>query len=118
LDSNEDIIEAMIAPKLQSEDMHHRSYFLLEINRFRRGEFWSTMTKGVDESKNPLAKNSVYAKENLTYQKTFQSTSLKPLESWKMFFIGAYYYPKEICRYTSLFKEFCALFPWYYKEMT
>jgi hypothetical protein len=41
---DEAVIEAMTSPDKPWEDLHHRSYFLLELSRIEAGEFIVTMT--------------------------------------------------------------------------
>jgi hypothetical protein len=45
LPSDEAVIEAMTSPSKPWEDLHHRSYFLPELNRIEAGEFTITMTR-------------------------------------------------------------------------
>jgi hypothetical protein len=42
--SDEAVIEAMTNPEKPWEDLHHRSYFLLELSQIKIGEFTVTMT--------------------------------------------------------------------------
>jgi hypothetical protein len=45
LPSDEAIIEEMTSPDKPWEDLHHSSYFLLELRRIKAGEFTLTMTR-------------------------------------------------------------------------
>lgn len=52
--SDKAIIEAMIELERPWEDMHHRSYFLLELSRVENGEFILIMKGDEDWFMNPL----------------------------------------------------------------
>ena len=56
LPSNEAILEAMIGPKNIFEDLHHKSFFLLELSKIENSEFHARLAEGVDLSVNPLPK--------------------------------------------------------------
>jgi hypothetical protein len=65
LPSDEAIIEAMTGPDKPWEDLHHRSYFLLELHRIEAGEFTITMTGDQPCPINLLATQDIYAEGNM-----------------------------------------------------
>jgi hypothetical protein len=65
LPSDEAIIEAMTSPDKPWEDLHHRSYFLLELHRIAAGEFTITMTGDQPCPINLLATQDIYAEGNM-----------------------------------------------------
>jgi hypothetical protein len=65
LSSDEAIIEAMTGPDKPWEDIHHRSYFLLELHRIEAGEFTITMTGDQPCPINLLATQDIYAEGNM-----------------------------------------------------
>jgi hypothetical protein len=62
---DEVIIEEMTSPDRPWDDLHHRSYFLLELRRIEAGEFTLTMTRARSFLVNPLATYIVYTKGNM-----------------------------------------------------
>jgi hypothetical protein len=67
---------------------------------------------------NPLEKHGVYAEGNMAnISETILINISKTPGIMENVFISADYSPKEICMYTSLFKEFCDVFSWSYEEM-
>jgi hypothetical protein len=86
LPSNEEIIEAMTSLDKPWDDLHHRSYFLLELRRIEAREFTLTMTGDRSCPINPLATHEVYAEDNMeTIAKLYRLISPEPLASWRMF---------------------------------
>jgi hypothetical protein len=65
LPSNEAVIEAMTSPNKPWEDLHHRSYFLLELSRIEAGEFTVTMTGDQPCPINLLVTHEIYAEGNM-----------------------------------------------------
>jgi hypothetical protein len=65
LPSDEAVIEAMTSPDKPWEDIHHRSYFLLELSRIEAGEFTITMTGDQPCPINLLATQEIYAEGNM-----------------------------------------------------
>ena len=113
LSSDESILESMIVPDKICKDMHHKSYFLLELRRIENLEFHVRLSEGVDQPIDPLAKEGVFPKGNMeNIPKTRPiNISSKPsiLEN---LYIGENSSPEEISIYKSLFKEFCDVFAW------
>jgi len=65
LSSNEAILDEMMGPKRPYDYLHHRSYFLLEIDCTKRGEFCVHMNDNVDSTVKPLVKHGVYVEGNM-----------------------------------------------------
>jgi hypothetical protein len=65
LPSNEAILEALTGPDRPWDDLHHRSFFLLELIRIEAGEFVLTMTGDKSCPVNPLAMHAFYAEGNM-----------------------------------------------------
>jgi hypothetical protein len=65
LPSDEAIIEVMTSAENHWEDMHHRSYFLLDISRMEKREFKLDVSRRVDQTVNPLVGHGVYTKGNM-----------------------------------------------------
>jgi hypothetical protein len=75
LPSDEAILEAMMGPERPWDDLHHRSYFLPEMDHIERGEFHVHMNDNVDRTMNPLVKHGVYVEgnmENISGNDTYQ----------------------------------------------
>jgi hypothetical protein len=119
LPSDEEIIEAMNGSDRPWDDMHHRSYFLLELSRIKQDDFQSTLSEIVGHAIVPLDTHEIYDEGNIT--------SISPIITIDISFIpgkvenvyiGADCLPKEILIYTELFKQFCDVFTWSYEEMS
>jgi hypothetical protein len=65
LPSDKAIIEAMTGSYKPWDDLHHRSYFLLELHRIKEGEFTITMTGDHPCPINLLATQDIYAEGNM-----------------------------------------------------
>jgi hypothetical protein len=62
---DEVILEALTSLDRPWDDLHHRSYFLLELRRIEVGEFVLTMTGDRSCPINPQAMHTVYAEGNM-----------------------------------------------------
>jgi hypothetical protein len=65
LPSDEAVIEIMTSLDKPWEDIHHRSYFLSELNRIEAGEFTITMTGDQPCHINLLATQEIYVEGNM-----------------------------------------------------
>jgi hypothetical protein len=102
---DEVIIDALSSPDKPWDDLHHRSYFLLELGRIEAGEFVFTMTRDRSCPINPLSMHTVYVEGNMeTIAKTIPIDISKTLGVMENVFIGADCSPEEIQIYTNLFK--------------
>jgi hypothetical protein len=63
--SNEAIIEAMNGSDRPWDDMHHRSYFLPQLERIEQDGFRSTLSEIVGHTIVPLDMHDIYAKGNM-----------------------------------------------------
>jgi hypothetical protein len=121
LPSDEAVIEAMTSPDKPWDDLHHRSYFLLELSRIEDGEFTLTMIGDKSCPINPLATHEVYAEGNMaTIVETIPIDICRTPGVVENVFVGANggdWSPEEIQIYTDLFKKFHDVFSWSYKEM-
>ena len=62
---DEAILEAMYGPDKPWDNMHHHSYFLLELVRIEQDEFRSTLSEMVGHVMVPLDTHGIYAKGNM-----------------------------------------------------
>ena len=86
------------------DDLHHRSYFLLELIRIEAGEFTVTVTGDQSCPINPLATHAVYAEGKMeTIVETIPINISRTLNIVENVFIGVDCSPKEIQIYTDLF---------------
>ena len=108
----------MRGPEKNCEDMHHKSYFLLELRRIENLEFHVRLSEGVDHPVNPLPKEGVFVVRNMAniYETKQINFSTKPgfVEN---IYIRANSLLENIVIYTTLFKEFCNVFACSYKEL-
>jgi hypothetical protein len=65
LPSDEVILEAMTGPDRPWDDLHHRSYFLLELRRVEVGDFFLTVNGDSPCPINPLAMHEIYTEGNM-----------------------------------------------------
>jgi hypothetical protein len=118
LPSDEAMIEAMTSPEKPWEDLHHRSYFLPELNQITTGEFTITMTGDQPCPINLLATQEIYAEGNMvTIAQTILINISRNPGIVEHVFIGANCSLEEIQIYTDLFKEFHDVFAWSNEEM-
>jgi hypothetical protein len=119
LPSDEAVIEAITSPEKPWDDLHHRSYFLLELSRIEAREFTLTMTGDGTCSIYPLSIHNVYAEGNMaTIIETIPINISRTPGIMENVFVGADCSPEEIQIYTDLFKEFFDVFSWSYEEMS
>jgi hypothetical protein len=118
LPSYKEIIEAMTSLDKPWDDIHNRSYFLLDLSIIEAGEFTLTMTGDRFFPINPLTTYAVYAEGNMeTIAKTIPINISRTPGLVENVFIGANYSHEEIRIYMDLFKEFHDVFAWSYEEM-
>jgi hypothetical protein len=63
--SDKSIIEAMNGFEKPWDDMHHRSYFLPELERIKQYDFQSTLSEIVDHTVVPLDTHDIYDEGNM-----------------------------------------------------
>jgi hypothetical protein len=107
LHSNEAIIEDMNGSDKPWDDMHHRSYFLPELERIEQDDFHSTLSEIVGHSVVPLDMHYIYAERNMvSIYPTITIDISHTLGKIENINIGADCLPEEIWIYTKIFKEF------------
>ena len=63
--SNEAILEAMCKRDKICEDLHRRSYFLLELSMIENQEFHMRLVGDVDTPINPLPREGIFVEGNI-----------------------------------------------------
>jgi hypothetical protein len=97
LPSDKDVIEAMTSSDKPWEDLHHRSYFLLELHRIAAGEFTITMTGDQPCPINLLATQEIYSEGNMaTIAETMPINISRTPGIIDNVLIGAYSSPEEM----------------------
>jgi hypothetical protein len=111
LPSDKAVIEAMTSLDRPWEDLHHRSYFLLDLHRIEVGEFTITMTGEQPCPINLLATQEIYVEGNMvTIAATIPISISRNPGVVENVFVGVDCSPKEIQIYMDLFKEFRDVF--------
>jgi hypothetical protein len=102
---DEVLIEALTSPDKTWDDLHHRSYFVLDLGRIEAGEFMLTMTGDRYRPINPLATHAVYTEVNIEIiAKMIPIVISRTLGVMENVFVGAHCSPEEIQIYIDLFK--------------
>jgi hypothetical protein len=115
--SDEVVIEAMTSPEKPWDNLHHRSYFLPELNKIKAGEFTLTMTGDRSCPINPLATHEVYVEGNMeTIAETILINISRTPSIMENVFVGGDCFPREIQIYTDIFKEFRDVFSWFTRK--
>ena len=109
--SDEAVLEAMCGRDKICEDLHHWSYFLLELSRIESQEFHMWLEDDVDMLVNPLPREGMLVEGNMEniFATIPINISVNP-NVVENVHIGANCSPKEITIYTALFKEFRDIF--------
>jgi hypothetical protein len=116
--SNKAIIEAMNGFEKPWDDMHHHSYFLLDIERIEQDDFRSTLSEIVGHFAIPLDMHIIYVEGNMvSIYPTITIDISRTLGKVENVNISADCLLEEILIYTKLFKEFRDVFAWSYEEM-
>ena len=118
LPSDEAILEAMCGQDKICEDLHHRSYFLLELSKIENQEFHMRLLDDVDTPINPLPREGMFVEGNIeNISTTIPINIFVNPDVVENIHIDANCSLEEIANYTFLFKEFCDIFAWSYEEM-
>ena len=105
LPSDEAILEAMTESEQPWEDMHHRCYFLPEIESLENVECDLTSERETDWYRSPFATHDVYAEGNMAnISKTIPINISRTPGVTENILIGADCSPEEIATYKALFK--------------
>ena len=93
------------------EDLHHKSFFLLELSRIENQEFHVRLVDNVDLSINPLPNEGVFVEGNMeNISTTFPiNISVNP-NVIENVHISANCSREDIAIYTALFNEFIDVF--------
>jgi hypothetical protein len=102
----------MTSLEIPWDDLHHRSYFLLELITIGSGEFTLTMTGDRFCPINPLSMHAIYAKGNMeTIPKMIPIDISRTLSIMENVFIGAYCTPKIFEPTKTYFKNYVTCLP-------
>ena len=100
------------------EELHHRSYFLPELDRLESEDFRVVLSERIGIPMVPLSSLGLMADGNM--ENIYSMIPIKishNLGTIENVYIGAECSHADILEYTELFKEFCDIFAWYYNEM-
>ena len=100
------------------EELHHRSYFLPELDPIEREDFREILSEKIGSHMVPLSSPGQMAKGNMANISPSIPVNIShnPVKIENVY-IGADCSPDEIKEYTELFKEFHDIFAWSYEEM-
>jgi hypothetical protein len=97
---------------------HHRSSFIPTIDQLKRIDLELTIDKKFDWFKSPFLAQSIFVEGNLSNISTTIPINISSNPNViENIMIGVDCSPQEIETYTTLFKEYCVIFSWSYKEM-
>ena len=116
--SDESIIEAMSGVEPPWEELHHRSYFLPELDHLEREDFREILSERIGSPMVPLSSPGLMADGNMeNISPTIPINISSDPGMIKNVYIGAECSHAEILEYTKLFKEFRDIFAWSYDKM-
>jgi hypothetical protein len=119
LPSDEAILEAMYGPDRPWDDMHHHSYFFLELVRIEQDDFRSTLSEMVGHVVVPLDTHDIYAEGNMANISPTVMIDISRIPGKiENTYISPDCSPEKIQIYIDLFKEFRDVFAWSYEEMS
>jgi hypothetical protein len=99
--------EAMNGSDKPWDDMHHHSYFVLELERIEQDDFQSTLSEIVGHVVVPFDTHDIYAEGNMaSISSTVQIDISRTPRKVENVNISEDCSPEEILIYTELFKEF------------
>jgi hypothetical protein len=102
---DEAILEAMYGPDGPWDDMHHCSYFLLELVRIEQDDIKSTLSEMVGHVVVPLDTHGIYAEGNMENISPIVTIDISRIPGKiENVYIGGDCSPKEIQIYIDLFK--------------
>jgi hypothetical protein len=100
------------------DNMHHRSYFFLELARIEQDDFRSTLSEIFGHIVVPLNTHDIYAEGNMVSISPTITIDISRIPGKiENVYIGADCLPEEILIYTELFKEFLDVFACSYEDM-
>ena len=114
--SDKAILEAMCGRDKIYEDIHHQSYFLLDLSRIKNQEFHMRLAGDDDTPINLLHREGIFSEGNMAniFVTIPINISANP-NVVENVYIGANYPLEDIAIYTALFKEFHDMFYWSYE---
>ena len=116
--SNEAIIEDMSGVEPPWEELHHRSYFLPELDRLEHEDFRDILSEKIGILVVPLSSPSQMANGNMAnISPTIPINISHDPGKIGNVYIGPECSHAEILDYTKLFKEFHNVFAWSYEEI-
>ena len=102
---DEAIIEAMSGVEPPWEELHHRSYFLLELDRMERDDFRDILSENIGSPMVPLRSRGQMADGNMANLSPTNPINISyDLGKVENVYIGPICSPDEIEEYTELFK--------------
>jgi hypothetical protein len=105
------IIESMNGSEKPWDDMHHRSYFLPDIERIKQNDFQSTLSEIFGHVIVPLDMHDIYVEVNMaSISPTVTIDISHTPDKIENININVDCSVEEILIYTKLFKEFCDVF--------
>ena len=111
--SDEAIIEAISGVEPPWEELHHRSYFLSELNSMEHDDFRNILSEMIGSHMVPLSSPGQMADGNMVnLSPTIPINISHDPGKVENIYIGAECSPDEIKEYTELFKYFHDIFAW------
>ena len=115
---DEAIIEAMSVVEPPWEELHHRSYFLPELDLLEHEDYREILRQKVGRPMIPLSSPGQMADGNMAnISSTIPINISRNPGTIENVYIGVDCSQDEIREYTELFKEFRDIFAWSYDEM-
>ena len=115
---DEAIIKAMSGVDSPWEELHHRSYFLPELNRMEREEFREILSENIGILTVPLISPGQMADGNMVnLSPTIPINISCDPGKVENVYIGVSCSLDEIKEYTDLFKEFHDIIAWSYEKI-
>jgi hypothetical protein len=116
--SDESIMEMLIIDDLPWDDNHHRSSFLLPLEEIPQDIRFIFPPDVTDAPQSPILTQETLSEGNMGNISTTIIIDISIKEGvMENINLGANCTPEEVVSYTALFKEFCDVFAWSYKEM-
>ena len=115
---DEAIIEAMSGVDPPWEELHHRSYFLPELDHMECDEFREILSEKIGRPVVPFSSPGQMVDGNMAnLSPTIPINISRNFGKVENVYIWADCSPDEIKEYTELFKEFHDIFSWSYEEI-
>ena len=116
--SDEAIIEAMSGAEPPWEELHHRYYFLPELDRLECEDFREVLSERIGIHVVPLSSRGLMADGNMAnISPTIPINISRDPSKIENVYIGAKCSHVEIQEYIELFKQFRDIFAWSYDEI-